>query len=186
MGASHISRSGARRGEPVRTAGTVAVHDPPRTANAGAPARAARGRQSRDRAHCPGRRSGTDRQRVVARTRPVHRRQRLRRRRALPRPGAPRRCELGGGRGRAAPPAAELPAGRARDRACLPRSGGRRQARRNAKRSRSTRREGRDGRLCQNAAPGDGPRPRHAARRGAQARPGYQRPRGLRQERRDG
>ena len=35
------------------------------------------------------------------------------------------------------PPAAELPAGRARDRARLPRSGGRRQARRNAKRSRS-------------------------------------------------
>ena len=41
------------------------------------------------------------------------------------------------------PPAAELPAGRARDRARLPRSGGRRQARRNAKRSRSTRHDAR-------------------------------------------
>jgi hypothetical protein len=38
-----------------------------------------------------------------SRTRPVHRRPRLRRRRALPRPGAPRRCGLGGGRRRAAP-----------------------------------------------------------------------------------
>jgi RNA pseudouridylate synthase len=38
-----------------------------------------------------------------SRTRPVHRRPRLRRRRALPRPGEPRRCGLGGGRRRAAP-----------------------------------------------------------------------------------